>query len=276
MNIITLLGGLSLLASTSIPRVPIKTEAHVGTDTTIETLQFDFMDLKAIKSIDFTYMNNDKKEITDIKMRIQYRISKDIYSSFLEEDPETIFGIGIYLVDKNLSTDTYDKQGIYLEQPFSEVFENDLDSGTFKYLECGPRDYVFLGEDLKEIDSRYASYIQYAQVFNNMLGENETREIACFAFMESSGTLVVNSTEIVSVKSIAEEYVRTGKTPHENLSDEAIEALCLHFNLNRPWYHNYFKTLFSKPSNWKTPQWVTAGVGTLILLCLAMYIFRKH
>lgn len=275
MNILAFLGGLSLLASTSMPAVPMKTEASVGVDeVTKETLLSDFCDLPLYDSLDIIY-NTNPSQITDIKLRLQYRIPKEIYSTFIEEDPETIFGVGIFLVDKNLSTDSYSCRGIYSET-FDVHFEEELSTNTFMALKCGPGDYAYMGEDGKPIDAKYASYIQYAKRFTDMLGENETREVAVFGFMESSGTLAVTSTEITSVKKVAEEYVQTGKRLGEDIPEDAMEALCQHFNLERPWQQNYFKILFSNPKNWKTPQWITAGIAGVIVLLILLSIFGKR
>lgn len=274
MNILTGLCGLALLASASLPYAPTKTEASVGTDVTKETLQSDFCDLELIDMIDFTF-ENDTKKMTEIKLRLQYRIPKNIYSPFLEEDHETIFGVGIFLVDPDLSTSAYNRRGVYSET-FDKNFEEELSTNTFMALKCGPGDYVYVGEDLKVIDAKYASYIQYAKVFVNMLGENETREVAVFGFMETSGTLAVTSTEITSVKKIAEEYVSTGKRLGEDLPEEAMEALCLHFDLERPWHQNFFQILFSNPANWKTPHWITVCVtGVVLLLIVFSVVFGK-
>lgn len=274
MNLLAGLCGLALLASTGLPSVPIKTEASVGTEVTKETLQSDFCDLSLNDMIDFTF-ESDTKKMTEIKLRLQYRIPKKIYSPFLEEEPETIFGVGIFLVDPDLSTSAYNRRGVYSET-FDKHFEEELGTNTFMALKCGPGDYAFVGEDLKAIDSKYASYIQYAKVFVDMLGKNETREVACFAFMESSGTLAVTSTEITSVKKIAEEYVSTGKRLGEDLPEEAMEALCQHFDLERPWHQNFFQILFSNPGNWKTPQWITVCVtGVVFLLIIFAVVFGK-
>ena len=273
MNIISGLCGLALLASTCLPSVPIKTEASVGVEVSRETLQLDFCDLNLISSIPYSY-EDDTMKFTDIRLRLQYRVPKDIYSTFLEEDPNTIFGIGIFLVDKNLSIDSYNRRGIIPKTTFDEYFQEDLSNSRFFVLKCNSEKYSYVGADDKEIDSKYASYIQYAQVFTGMLG-NEDDEMAVFSFMESSGDLCVTSTEIVSVRKVAEKYVRTGKTPYEKLSDEAIEALCLHFDLTRPWHQNYFQILLSNPGNWKTPQWITAGIVCVVLIIILVVVFKK-
>ncbi len=274
MNIISGLCGLALLASTCLPSVPIKTEASVGVEVSRETLQLDFCDLDLISSIPYSY-EDDTMKFTDIRLRLQYRVPKDIYSTFLEEDPNTIFGIGIFLVDKNLSIDSYNRRGIIPKTTFDEYFQEDLSNSRFFVLKCNSEKYSYVGADDKEIDSKYASYIQYAQVFTGMLG-NEDDEMAVFSFMESSGDLCVTSTEIVSVRKVAEKYVKTGKTPYEKLSDEAIEALCHHFDLTEPWHRNFFQRLFSNPlNNWKTPQWITAGIACVVLIIILIVVFKK-
>ena len=254
--------------------MPIKIEASVGVDATRETLQLDFCDLDLIPSIPYSY-EDDTMKFTDIRLRLQYRVPKDIYSTFLEEDPETVFGIGIFLVDKNLSIDSYNRRGIFPSTSFDEHFEEELSDSRFFVLKCDSEKYRFVGADDKEIDAKYASYIQYAQVFTGMLGY-EDDEMAVFSFMQSSGDLCVTSTEIVSVRKVAEEYVRTGKTPYEELSDEAVEALCLHFDLTEPWHRNFFQRLFSNPlNNWKSPQWITAGIAGVLLILILISIFVK-
>lgn len=274
MNIISGLCGLALLASASLPYVPTKTEASVGVEVTKETLQLDFCDLDLIPSIPYSF-EDDTLKFTEIRLRLQYRVPKDIYTTFLEEDPNTIFGIGIFLVDKEISTDSYNRRGIFTNTTFEEHFSEDLSDSKFMVLKCDSEKYKYVGADDKEIEAKYASYIQYAQVFTDMLG-HEDDELAVFSFMESSGDLCVTSTTITSVRKVAEEYVRTGKTPYEKLSDAAIDALCQHFNLTRPWYQNFFQILFSNPTNWKTPQYITAGVTLLILvLMICAAIFGK-
>lgn len=273
MNIISALCGLVLLASTCLPSVPIKSEASVGVETSRETLQLDFCDLDLIPSIPFGY-EDDTKKITDLRIRFQYRVPKDIYSIFLKEDPDTIFGVGVFLVDKTISSDSYNRRGMFLKTTFDEHFKNELESGTFDYKKFDSEKYGYVGADDKEIDAKYASYIQYAIVYHEMLG-NENDELAVFSFMESSGDLCVTSTTITSVRKLAEECIRTGKSPYEKLSDEAIEVLCLHFNLTRPWYHNFFQLLFSSPANWEKPQWITAAIAAAVLVLIFISIFKK-
>lgn len=275
MNILAGLCGLALLASTGLPSVPIKTEASVGTDdVTKETLQSDFCDLTGIHSIGFSY-ENETLEIKEIKLRLQYRIPKTIYDPFLKEDPNTIFGVGIFLVDPDLSTSAYNRKGVYSET-FDKHFEEELSTNTFMALKCRPGDYVYVGEDYKEIDAKYASYIQYAKVFVDMLGKNETREVAWFGFMESNGELSITGSEIISVKKVAEEIVQTGQTAYgEKLTDEAIDVLCKHFDLERPWHQNFFQILFSNPANWKTQHWITAVSAGLLLLFIILAAVSK-